>query len=168
MKDFTAKLLKAAEFILGMVGVAMILIETYSVFCRNVTHWSTPWVDEILRLMFVWIVFIGAAIAYRSDDLISLTLVEDSWKEKKRILPHNVIKMIQYAIALVISVLLTQQEITTMLGQIETGEATQITGYPIWVKSFGILVGFVLMAVIALVKIIRLARTFRTLDAAKE
>lgn len=78
MKDFTGKLLKAAEFILGMIGVAMILIETYSVFCRNVTHWSTPWVDEVLRLMFVWIVFVGAAIAYRSDDLISLTLVEDS------------------------------------------------------------------------------------------
>ena len=168
MKDFTGKLLKAAEFILGMIGVAMILIATYSVFCRHVTHWSTPWVDEVLRLMFVWIVFVGAAIAYRSDDLISLTLVEDSWKEKKKILPHNVLKMIQYVIALIISVLLTQQEWMTMIGQIKTGEATQITGYPIWIKSFGILIGFVLMTVIALVKIIRLARTFKTLDAAKE
>jgi len=168
MKDFTGKLLKAAEFILGMIGVAMILIETCSVFCRNVTHWSTPWVDEVLRLMFVWIVFVGAAIAYRSDDLISLTLVEDSWKEKRKILPHNVVKMIQYVIALIISVLLTQQEWTTMIGQIKTGEATQITGYPIWVKSFGILLGFVLMTVIALVKIIRLARTFKSLNAAKE
>ena len=168
MKDFTGKLLKAAEFILGMIGVAMILIETYSVFCRNVTHWSTPWVDEVLRLMFVWIVFVGAAIAYRSDDLISLTLVEDSWKEKRKILPHNVVKIIQYVIALIISVLLTQQEWTTMIGQIKTGEATQITGYPIWVKSFGILLGFVLMTIIALVKIIRLARTFKTLNAAEK
>ena len=168
MKDFTAKLLKAAEFIFGMLGVAMILIETYSVFCRNVTHWSTPWVDEVLRLMFVWIVFVGAAIAYRSDDLISLTLVEDGWKGKGKVLPHNVIKMIQYVIALIISILLTQQEWTTMIGQMQTGEATQITGYPIWVKSFGILIGFVLMTIIALIKIIKLARTFRTLDAAKQ
>ena len=168
MKDFSGKLLKAAEFILGLIGVAMILIETYSVFCRNVTHWSTPWVDEVLRLMFVWIVFVGAAIAYRSDDLISLTLVEDRWKEKRVILPHNVVKMIQYVIALIVSVMLTQQEWTTMLGQIKTGEATQITGYPLWVKSCGILIGFVLLTIISLLKIIRLARTFRTLDAAKE
>lgn len=168
MKDFSGKLLKAAEFILGLIGVAMILIETYSVFCRNVTHWSTPWVDEVLRLMFVWIVFVGAAIAYRSDDLISLTLVEDKWKERKIILPHNVIKMIQYVIALIVSVMLTQQEWTTMLGQIKTGEATQITGYPLWVKSCGILIGFVLLTIISLLKIIRLARTFRTLEAAKE
>ena len=168
MKDFSGKLLKAAEFILGLIGVVMILIETYSVFCRNVTHWSTPWVDEVLRLMFVWIVFVGAAIAYRSDDLISLTLVEDKWKERKVILPHNVIKMIQYVIALIVSVMLTQQEWTTMLGQIKTGEATQITGYPLWVKSCGILIGFVLLTIISLLKIIRLARTFRTLEAAKE
>lgn len=168
MKDFSGKLLKAAELILGLIGVAMILIETYSVFCRNVTHWSTPWVDEVLRLMFVWIVFVGAAIAYRSDDLISLTLVEDKWKERKVILPHNVIKMIQYVIALIVSVMLTQQEWTTMLGQIKTGEATQITGYPLWVKSCGILIGFVLLTIISLLKIIRLAKTFRTLEAAKE
>ena len=168
MKDFSGKLLKSAEFILGMIGVAMILIETYSVFCRNVTHWSTPWVDEVLRLMFVWIVFIGAAIAYRSDDLISLTLIEDNWKEKQKILPHNVIKMIQYVIALIVSIMLTIQEWTTMMGQIKTGEATQITGYPIWIKSFGILIGFVLLTIIALIKIIKLARTFQTLDAAKE
>ena len=168
MKDFSGKLLKAAEFILGMIGVAMILIETYSVFCRNVTHWSTPWVDEVLRLMFVWIVFVGAAIAYRSDDLISLTLVEDKWKEKKKILPHNVIKMIQYIIALIISVILVGQQWTTMQGQIKTGEATQITGYPLWVRSCGILVGFILLAIIALLKIIKLARTFKTLEAAKQ
>lgn len=168
MKSFSEKLLKAAEFILGMVGVAMILIETYSVFCRNVTHWSTPWVDEILRLMFVWIVFVGAAIAYRSDDLISLTLIEDSWKEKNKILPYKVVKMIQYVVALIVSIMLTQQEWTTMLGQMATGEATQITGYPIWIKSFGILIGFVLLTLIALVKIIRLAKTFRTMDAAKQ
>ncbi len=167
MKKFSDKFLKAAEFILGMVGVLMILIETYSVFCRNVTHWSTPWVDEVLRLMFVWIVFIGAAIAYRSDELISLTLLEDSWKDKKKILQHNVLKMIQYVLALIVSVMLVQQEWTTMLGQIKTGEATQITGYPIWIKSFGILLGFVLLVIIALVKIIRLGRNFKQLPENK-
>ena len=163
MKKVSDTLLKAAEFILGMVGVAMILIETYSVFCRNVTHWSTPWVDEVLRLMFVWIVFIGAAIAYRSDELISLTLIEDGLKEKKHIIPHNVLKMIQYVLALIVSVMLVQQEWVTMLGQISTGEATQITGYPIWVKSFGILIGFVLLVIIAAMKIIKLCMTFKKL-----
>ena len=161
MKNVSEKLIKVAEFVLGMVGVAMILIETYSVFCRNVTHWSTPWVDEVLRLMFVWIVFIGAGIAYRSDDLISLTLVEDGLKDKKKILPHNIVKLIQYILALLVSVMLVQQEWVTMMGQISTGEATQITGYPIWIKSFGILVGFVILTIVALVKLIGLLRSFK-------
>ncbi len=163
MKKFSAGFSKAMEFILGMAGVIMILIETYSVFCRNITHWSTPWVDEVLRLIFVWIVFIGAAIALNTDELISLTLIEDKYKEKGKAVPYNVLKVIQYVAALVVAVLLSQQEWVTMMGQIATGEATAITGYPVWIKSFGILVGFVLMAIIALVKLIVTCKNFKKL-----
>jgi len=161
MKDFSSKFAKAMEWILGMVGVIMILIETYSVFCRNVTHWSTPWVDEVLRLMFVWIVFIGAAIAFRTDELISLTLIEDGYKEKGKMFPYRVMKLIQYVAALVVAILLTIQEWTTMVGQMATGEATAITGYPVWVKSFGILIGFVLLVVLAVIKIIETAKNLK-------
>ncbi|MBS6395926.1 MAG: TRAP transporter small permease [Clostridiales bacterium] len=161
MKDFSSKFMKAAETILGLVGVLMILIETYSVFCRNVTHWSTPWVDEVLRLMFVWIVFIGAGIAFKSDELISLTLIEDGYKEKGKKVPYGIMKLIQYVAALIVSVLLIVQEWTTMIGQLGTGEATPITGYPVWIKSFGILIGFVLMAVFAVFKIIETSKNMK-------
>ena len=161
MKNFSSKFFKAAEFILGMFGVVMILIETYSVFCRNVTHWSTPWVDEVLRLMFVWIVFIGAAIALNTDELISLTLIEDGYKEKGKMVPFHVLKLIQYGAAIIVSALLTQQEWTTMMGQIETGEATAITGYPVWIKSCGIMIGFILMLIIAIVKFVGVCRNFK-------
>ena len=157
MKQTSDKLMKFAEFILGMAGVIMILIETYSVFCRNVTHWSTPWVDEVLRLIFVWIVFIGGAIAFRTDDLISLTMIEDSFKDKGKMVPYKVMKLIQYAAALLIAGMLVVQEFTTMMGQIRTGEATAITGYPIWVKTFGILLGFVILLILAVVKIVNTA-----------
>lgn len=157
MKQKTDKLIKFAEFILGMAGVIMILIETYSVFCRNVTHWSTPWVDEVLRLIFVWIVFIGGAIAFRTDDLISLTMIEDSFKDKGKMVPYKVMKLIQYAAALLIAGMLVVQEFTTMMGQIRTGEATAITGCPLWVKTFGILLGFVILVILAVVKIVNTA-----------
>lgn len=144
--------MKFAEFVLGMVGVIMILIETYSVFCRNVTHWSTPWVDEILRLMFVWIVFIGGAIAFKSDDLISLTMVEDSLKEKGKVIPYSVMKLIQYVTALVVAVILTGHEYSTMINQMGTGEAAPITGYPTWLKTFGILIGFLIFDILGVLK----------------
>ena len=156
----SSKLAKAMEIILGMAGVIMILIESYSVFCRNITHWSTPWVDEVLRLIFVWIVFVGAAIAFRTDELISLTLIEDGYKEKGKMKPYGILKLIQYVAALVMTAILAVQEWTTMLGQMATKEATAITGYPVWVKSFGILLGFVILVVLAVFKIIG---TFKTI-----
>ena len=50
-----------------------------------------------------------------------------------------------------------------MMGQVATGEATAITGYPVWIKSFGILIGFVLMAIIALVKLIGVCKNLKKL-----
>ena len=161
MKQTSDKLMKFAEFILGMAGVIMILIETYSVFCRNVTHWSTPWVDEVLRLIFVWIVFIGGAIAFKSDDLISLTLIEDNLKDKGKLVAYRIMKLIQYVAALFIGVLLAIQEYSTMMGQIATGEATAITGYPVWVKSFGILLGFIILVILAVYKTVKVAMSFK-------
>ena len=82
MKNISSKLVPLTEQILGCIGLIMIVIETYAVFARNILHTSTPWVDEALKLMFVWIVFVGTALCFRTDELISLTLIEDDLKEK--------------------------------------------------------------------------------------
>ena len=56
------KLLSAAETLFGFIGVVMILVETYAVLARNVLIVSTPWVDELLKLLFVWICWLCAGI----------------------------------------------------------------------------------------------------------
>lgn len=71
------KMISAIEWLFGLVGVVMILVETYAVLARNVLLVSTPWVDELLKLLFVWSIFVCSALAFLSDDLISLTLLED-------------------------------------------------------------------------------------------
>ena len=64
MNGFVEKLNKVLEVILGMIGIAMILIQTYAVFARNVLQVASPWSDEALKLLFVWTIFTGAAMAF--------------------------------------------------------------------------------------------------------
>ena len=45
MNGFVEKLNKVLEVILGMIGIAMILIQTYAVFARNVLQVASPWTD---------------------------------------------------------------------------------------------------------------------------
>lgn len=151
----SAKIFSAAETLFGFIGVVMILVETYAVLARNVLIVSTPWVDELLKLLFVWIVFVGSALAFQTDELISLTLLEDNAKEKKKMVKYTVFKMIQYAVALFVSALLVSQMYTIITTQMSTGEASTVMKYPLWVLNSGILVGMALIVIMSVIKLVQ-------------
>ena len=165
MKNLSSKLVLAAETILGFIGLVMILIETYAVFGRNVMKISTPWVDEALKLMFIWIVFVGAALCFRTDELISLTLIEDSFKEKKKMAPYGAMKIFQYVMAVGISILLVSQLFTIISTQLSTGEATTVLKYPLWVMNLGVFLGVALIVIMGVLKIVDAVKYFKKEDA---
>lgn len=161
MKNISSKLVPLTEQILGCIGLIMIVIETYAVFARNILRTSTPWVDEALKLMFVWIVFVGTALCFRTDELISLTLIEDGLKEKKRMFPYGVMKLLQYIAAVGMSILLVVQLFTIIGTQMSTGEATTVIKYPLWLMNLGVLIGVGLIVLIGIFKIIDTFQYFK-------
>ena len=142
----------------------MILIESFAVFARNILHTSTPWVDEALKLMFIWIVFVGAALCFRTDELISLTLIEDSLKEKKKMAAYGVMKVVQYVSAVGICILLVYQLSTIIRTQLTTGEATTVLKYPLWFMNLGVFLGVLLIVVMGVLKIFDTLKYFRKED----
>ena len=161
MKELSAKLMSAAETLFGFVGVVMILVETYAVLARNFLHVATPWSDELLKLLFVWVIFVGSALAFTSDELISLTLIEDHAKEKGNMKLYGVLKAVQYVVGIGISGLLVTQLITIISTQMSTGEATTVLKYPLWIMNAGMLVGMLLIVVCGIAKLIGCAKYFQ-------
>lgn len=53
MKNALDKFISGLNFIFGIVGIIMVFIATYAVLARNVLIVSTPWSDELLKLLFV-------------------------------------------------------------------------------------------------------------------
>src|SRR4029434_4037443 len=49
---------------LGLM-VALVVVVFLGVFSRYVLHATFQWYDEVARLCFVWMVFLGAAVAVR-------------------------------------------------------------------------------------------------------
>ncbi len=154
MKNASSKLVTAAEGFFGMVGVVMIMVETYAVMARNVLQTPVPWADEALKLMFVWCIYICSALAFLSDDLISLTLVEDSFKDKGQKVPYNLMKAIQYVVAIIINSALFTQLLTIIKTQMSTGETTTVIQYPLWILNAGMLIGVSLTVIMAVFKLI--------------
>lgn len=162
MKNLSSsKPIKAVEALFGVVGIVMILVETYAVMARNILQISTPWSDELLKLLFVWSIFVCSALAFLNDELISLTLFEDDAKEKGKMALYGIFKVIQYVATLIISGLLVYQIWTIVNTQLSTGEATTVLKYPLWVMNSGILVGMVLTVVFGVIKLVDTAKYFK-------
>jgi len=70
----------------GVIG-GLVLIQallTFNVVARFVPSVTTVWTEEIIELLFAWVVFVGGALLYRQGVLFRVELVEEalprSWR----------------------------------------------------------------------------------------
>jgi len=70
---------------------AMILIAAYQVVARNFLDSGILWGDSLVRVLVLWVTFVGATIASRNDDHIRIDLLtrfvgerSDKWMSRFR------------------------------------------------------------------------------------
>ena len=54
----------------GLLGLAILALVNMQILFRYGLSVSVPWTEEVSRLLFVWLVFIGAAIGWREKAMI--------------------------------------------------------------------------------------------------
>ncbi|ATH78148.1 MULTISPECIES: TRAP transporter small permease [Halomonadaceae] len=60
------------EYLIGAILVALIVSVSSNVVGRSLFNHSLPWVDELARMLFIWLVFIGAAAAFARYEHIAV------------------------------------------------------------------------------------------------
>lgn len=60
------------EYLIGVILVALIASVSCNVVGRALFNHSLPWADELARMLFVWLVFIGAAAAFSRYEHIAV------------------------------------------------------------------------------------------------
>jgi len=68
---------RTLEIIIGLILFVMFLITAFQVFARTVLQVSSVWSEELARLTYVWMVFLGAALLIKDDGLIRVTVLTD-------------------------------------------------------------------------------------------
>lgn len=159
MESLFKKLESGMQTGFGIIGIAMILIESYAVLARNVLKVTSAWTDETLKGLFVWTIFICSALAFLSDDLIGLNLVEEKLFQNKK--AFGAIKVVQYLFALFLGLFLTAQGVGIIQTQLITGECTAVMKYPLWIINAGFLIGAIFTVLFAIHKIIICKKYFK-------
>lgn len=60
------------EYLIGAILVALIVSVSCNVVGRALFNYSLPWADELARMLFIWLVFIGAAAAFSRYEHIAV------------------------------------------------------------------------------------------------
>lgn len=65
----------AMEHVIATLLVALIISVSANVIGRAVLNHSLPWADELARMLFIWLIFIGAAAAFARYEHIAVDIL---------------------------------------------------------------------------------------------
>ena len=83
---------KFVDWFAALSVVVMTLLVFFQVTNRYIIGWTVPWTEEVSRILFVWITFVGAYIALKTNAHISVeTFVKRFFSPKDREKVSNVL-----------------------------------------------------------------------------
>jgi TRAP-type C4-dicarboxylate transport system permease small subunit len=149
--QFTARLRQGADWIASAMFATVFVVFNYKIFTRYFEHDEAVWADEVLVILFVWIVFFANAFLLRDKEQITFDLIY-------RLLPPPA----KRAVALARVVLIGGIFAWALPGSLDYirflwREHTPVLNLPLdWVYAcFGLfLVAVIVRAVIAAVKLV--------------
>lgn len=87
------RLTDLAKFFLGSCIAAIVLITLAAVWQRYVADNALSWVEQVSNMLFIWVIFIGAAVLYRQNLHIGVDAFVMSLSEKNRAIWKWVIEL---------------------------------------------------------------------------
>ena len=122
------------ETVIAILMCVMVVMVTVHVLGRYVLHMSFSYTEEIVRYLFVWATFLGAAAAaFRRRHLSVAGAI--------RILPESARRWTEISCWLgsaVLAVVLVVYGARVVLLQVRTGQTTAALGFPMWIVGLAI------------------------------
>lgn len=112
------------EFVLVCLMVALCTVIFVGVYTRYVMGEAVPWSDEVARYLFIWLSFLGAAVAVRRRAHYVVPLIVDRFGKRAKFATG----LLCWVIVMGFSVFLTIQGIKVMEGvSVQVSPALELT-----------------------------------------
>lgn len=115
----------------------MIFLSFGQIVLRNVANTGIVWGDAFLRYLVLWVAMLGAMVATRQDNHISIDVV--SYLLKGR--PKAIVRIITDAFTAIICGLLTYAAVKFILEEIEY-KTVAFAKFPAWILEIILPIGF--------------------------
>jgi TRAP-type C4-dicarboxylate transport system permease small subunit len=82
VSDFLSKVIGAGLFAAMVILVAVTL---WQITCRFILYIPVQWSEEVVRIAFVWLIFLGSAVACKEGVHLSLDMISQRLGAKNRL-----------------------------------------------------------------------------------
>jgi TRAP-type C4-dicarboxylate transport system permease small subunit len=73
---------KIIKYLIAILLTGMVVLVFTNVISRYFLNFAIAWTEEVSRFMFIWLVFLGAVLAYVNDEHLRLDILERKFSEK--------------------------------------------------------------------------------------
>lgn len=145
------------KYFIAVTSIICFIIVNMAILAR-LMNVSISWSDEVIKILFIYIVYIGTALAYKTDGLIGITMLEEKLKGKKRNLPYNILKLIQHIVILIFAIFCMYQGFCMTVTQIHYNQLTATLELPAAISTIGFVIGSILWVYYAVGKVVYFLR----------
>jgi len=152
--SFEATAVSGVRWLLGALILVSVALNVASVVARYVFMSPIFWIEPIIIYMMIWSVFLGAALVTWDDRHLNVDIVSATMPG-----PVRVVARVAAMVALVVTAALVvpqSWEATTLM--IRNDQRTAVGDLPLAVPHAALLVGFVLILLAGLARIVVLVR----------
>jgi TRAP-type C4-dicarboxylate transport system permease small subunit len=128
---------------------------TWEVIARYVFLAPTIWAEEMSRFFQIWATYLAAAFVLRHRDLITIDLLIERLGGARR----RTAEVFSLVTVLLVCGIAVYHGVVLVVESIEMGRATStMLAVPLWMTESAVPVGFTLLALQALVELVRVLR----------
>jgi TRAP-type C4-dicarboxylate transport system permease small subunit len=88
------------DVVAALLFAAVLILVTAQIVCRFVLSISVPWTEEVSRLVFVWLAFLGAALGAREGSLIVIDTLPEMIGPRWNTLMGPLVRLLSLAVIL--------------------------------------------------------------------
>ena len=85
--------------VVGLFAATLVLVNV-QIVCRFVLSMSVPWTEEVSRLLFIWLAYLGAAIGMREGTLIVIDTVPELVGAPARRVLDPIVRVVSFAVVI--------------------------------------------------------------------
>ena len=102
LDKISKQIIKPIHVFVFLIMICMVVLVTIQIFFRFVLNVSVPWTEEMARLCFVWMIFLGSAVVEAEGGQVSTTI----FVEKLGRIPQFILGTVIYSIEILFQICL--------------------------------------------------------------